>query len=157
MTRNFSLDEFVASSTAVAKGISNNLPSILEANALRALDMMQKIRDHLSAIKGRDIPVTITSGYRSPALNRAVGGVPSSDHVLACAVDFRAPDFGSPLQIATELSGYVQELGIGQLINEHPEQGNQGWVHVSCKPQTLSANRIITITAKGTTSGVHAA
>jgi hypothetical protein len=154
--RNFSLGEFTQSDTAKAKGISNTLPASLEATALNTLEMMQRIRDHLSAIKGRDVPITITSGYRSPALNRAVGGVPSSDHVAGCAVDFRAPAFGSAMEVAAELAKYVDELKIGQLINEHPEQGAKAWVHVSTRKQVLSVNRIITIKNTGTTPGVHA-
>jgi zinc D-Ala-D-Ala carboxypeptidase len=157
MLRNFSLGEFTQSDTAKSKGIANTLPAGMEATALNTLEMMQRIRDHLSALKGRDVPITITSGFRSPALNRAVGGVASSDHVAACAVDFKAPQFGTPIEVARALAPYVNELGIGQLINEHPEKGSAGWVHVSTRKQTLSANRIITITAKGTTSGVNQA
>lgn len=155
MPRNFSLGEFTQSDTAVAKGISNQLPSMLEATAMNTLEMMQRIRDHLSAIAGRDVAITITSGYRSPALNRAVGGAANSDHVAACAVDFKAPSFGSPTKIATELAKYVDELKIGQLINEHPERGSASWVHVSTRRQVLTVNRVITIKNTGTTPGVH--
>jgi hypothetical protein len=157
MIRNFSLNEFTSSSTAREREISNSLPDVLESAALGTLEMMQRIRDHLSAVKGRDVPVTITSGYRSPALNRAVGGVPTSDHVAACAVDFRAPAFGTPIQVARELAKYVDELKIGQLINEHPEKGASGWIHVSTRRQVLTANQVITITNHGTTSGVNVA
>jgi len=155
--RNFSLNEFTASSVAKTNKIANVLPDDLEDAAMNTLQMMQWIRDHLSAIKGKDCPITITSGYRSPALNRAVGGAVTSDHVAACAVDFRCPAFGTPIQIARELSRYVDELRIGQLINEHPEDGANGWVHVSTRRQPKAANRVITTTSAGTTSGVHEA
>jgi uncharacterized protein YcbK (DUF882 family) len=157
MLRNFSLSEFVTSTTAKSMGIDNSLPDQLEDTALNTLEMMQWIRDHLSAIKGRDVPITITSGWRSARLNKAVGGAANSDHAVACAVDFRAPAFGTPYEIAKELSRYVDELKIGQLINEYPEKGAAGWVHVSTRRQVKSANRVITITAGGTTSGVHEA
>lgn len=155
MIRNFSLSEFVASGVAQANKISNALPPELEGTALTTLEMMQMIRDHLSAIKGRDCPVTVLSGYRSPRLNKLVGGAVNSDHVAACAVDFRCPAFGSPLEIAKELRAYVNELKIGQLINEHPEKKHNGWVHVSTRMQAKAVNRVITITNTGTTAGVH--
>lgn len=131
MIRNFTLKEFTASSKATELKIDNSIPPELEETALNTLQMMQDIRDHLSAVAKKDIAITITSGYRGPKLNKAVGGDPTSDHQKAMAVDFRAPGFGSPLQVARELSKYVKDLGIGQLINEHPERGMNGWVHVS--------------------------
>lgn len=155
MIRNFSLDEFVASGVSKAMGIDNTLPDELEDTALHTLQMMQNIRDHLSAIKGRDCPITVLSGYRSSRLNKAVGGAVNSDHLAACAVDFRSPAFGSSIEIAKELSKYLDELHIGQLINEHPEKATSSWVHVSTRKPVKAVNRVITISDKGTSAGVH--
>lgn len=157
MIRNFSLDEYILSDTAKRLGIVNQLPDALENAAMDTLQMLQYIRDHLSAMKGHDVPMTITSGYRCAKLNAAVGGEPTSDHVAARACDFRAPGFGSPLQIAKELAKYVDELHIGQLINEHPERGDLGWIHVSTRRPVKSINRVITITDHGTYPGVQSA
>lgn len=148
----FTLAEFCASSTALRLRIDNTLPPDLEPQAWSTLAMLQRIRDHLSAVAGKDIPVSISSGYRSPALNRAVGGVPTSDHVRACAADIRAPAFGSPLIVARELAKHVDALQIGQLINEFP--GTGGWVHVSTRKPDKLVNRIITISDSGTQVGV---
>lgn len=155
MTSNFSLAEFVRSTTAARRGLSNDLPAELTPAALQTLAMMQRIRDRLSLLAGRDTPVAITSGYRSPAVNAAVGSSSTSDHIRAAACDWRAPSFGTPVEICAALAPLVGELGIGQLINEFP--GPNGWVHTSTRMPAAAINRIITITAAGVRPGVHAA
>lgn len=151
----FDLNEFTASDLALRRRIANHLPDDLEPNAWATLSMLEGIRAHLSSVAGNDVPVFISSGYRCQQLNEAVGGVPSSDHVKAMAADIRAPAFGTPLQIAQELSRHVEDLGIGQLINEFPGPG--GWVHVSTRKPDKLVNRIITITAQGAVVGVREA
>lgn len=155
MTPNFHLSEFVRSNHAARMGVSNALPAALMPAALQTLAMMQRIRDRLCVLAGRDIPVTITSGYRCESVNAAVGSRSTSDHLRAAACDWRAPAFGSPTEICIALAPLVGELEIGQLINEFP--GSNGWVHTSTRTPTLPANRIITITATGVRPGVHAA
>lgn len=155
MIRNFTLGEMSKSDTASMFGIDNSIPSNLEDTVLNTLQMMQYIRDHLSAVKGKDCPITITSGYRSARLNKVVGGAKTSDHLAGCAVDFRCPAFGSPLVIARELAKYLDELHIGQLINEHPERDGMGWIHVSTRRPVKPFNRVITISDKGTFPGVQ--
>ena len=151
----FTLAEFVASDTAARRGISNALPTDLLPAAQETLAMLERIRAWLSAQAGRDVPIIITSGYRSPALNAAVGSSPRSDHVKAMAADWRAPAFGSPVDICRAIAPIVGILGIGQLINEFP--GPSGWVHTSTRMPERSANRIITITTAGTFAGVLSA
>jgi uncharacterized protein YcbK (DUF882 family) len=150
----FTLDEFCASSTALRRKIDNRLPQDLEPQAWSTLAMLELIRAHLSDTAEKDIAVSILSGYRCLALNKAVGGASTSDHLKACAADIRAPTFGSPLDVARALAGHVDELGIGQLINEFP--GSSGWVHVSTRKPAKALNRVITITAQGAVVGVQA-
>ena len=88
--------------------------------------MMQEIRDLL----GR--PIKITSGYRSPDLNRAVGGNPRSQHMQGEAIDFVCPDFGSPDYIARFLKS--KDIPIDQCLVE------LSWVHISFKMRK-EANR----------------
>ena len=152
--KNFSLDEFCASDTATRLRIDNGLPEDLEPSAWATLAMLERVRAHLSRKAGKDVPITILSGYRCDRLNAAVNGATSSDHVKACAADIRAPAFGRPIDVARELSAHVDALGIGQLINEFP--GPSGWVHVSTKRPSKLINRIITITDQGVTAGVRA-
>lgn len=143
MTPHFSLSEFTASDTAARLGIDNDLPDELRENALKTLEMMERIRFHI------DAPITITSGYRCEALNRAVGSKPGSDHTLAFAVDFKAPRAGTPAEIAKDLASVIDVLGIGQLILEFGS-----WVHVSLARPEKTINRIITIDKTGTRAGI---
>ena len=143
MTPHFSLAEFTASDTAARLGIDNRIPDELRENALKTLQMMERIRFHI------DAPITITSGYRCEALNKAIGSKPTSDHTLAFAVDFKAPKAGAPFEIARDLSGVIDVLGIGQLILEFGT-----WVHVSLARPEKTINRIITIDKNGTRAGI---
>jgi len=143
MTSHFSLEEFTASDTAARLGIDNRIPDDLRENALTTLQMMERIRFHI------DAPITITSGYRCEALNRAVGSKKGSDHTLAFAVDFKAPKAGTPYKIAKDLASVIDIVGIGQLILEFG-----AWVHVSLARPEKTINRIITIDKTGTRAGI---
>lgn len=149
MTPNFTLAEFVASDAAARRNFDNRLPEALRPAALSTLEMMERIRAHLSSVAGRDIPIRVTSGYRSPALNLAIGGSSTSDHVRARAVDWKAPAFGTPLDCCRALAPHVAALGIGQLIHEFGS-----WVHVSTAIPAKPENRIITIAHNGVTVGI---
>jgi hypothetical protein len=154
-TAHFSLDEFIASDLAARSRINNTLPPELTSNALAALSLLEKIRDYLSKLSGHDVPMSITSGYRCLELNTLLKSKASSDHVQGLAADFRAPSFGTPINVCRALGPQVGVLDIGQLINEFP--GPNGWVHVSTKSVVDSVNRIITITSAGTRSGIFEA
>ena len=143
MTPHFSLEEFTASDSASRLNIDNRLPDELRENALKTLQMMERIRFHI------DAPITITSGYRCAALNKAVGSKSGSDHTLAFAVDFKAPRAGTPYEIAKDLAGVIDVLGIGQLILEFGS-----WVHVSLARPDKTINRIITIDKTGVRAGI---
>ena len=143
MTPHFSLEEFTQSDTASRLNIDNRLPDELRENALKTLQMMERIRFHI------DAPITITSGYRCAALNKAIGSKPTSDHTLAFAVDFKAPRAGTPYEIAKDLAGVIDVLGIGQLILEFGT-----WVHVSLARPDKTINRIITIDKTGVRAGI---
>jgi hypothetical protein len=143
MTPHFSLEEFTQSDTADRLGIDNTLPEILHDNARKTLEMMERIRFHI------DAPITITSGYRCEALNQAIGSKPTSDHTLAFAVDFKAPKAGKPYEIAKDLAGVIDVIGIGQLILEFGS-----WVHVSLARPDKAINRIITIDKTGVRAGI---
>lgn len=148
MTPHFSLEEFTASDTAARLGIDNDLPDELRENALKTLQMMERIRFHI------DAPISITSGYRCEALNKAMGSKPTSDHTLAFAVDFKAPKAGTPAEIAKDLAGVIDVLGIGQLILEFATANGGGWTHVSLARPEKTINRIITIDKTGTRAGI---
>ncbi len=141
-TANFTEAEF----TATSKPVINRLPAALAANAQLTLEMLQRIRDAIGK------PVTITSGYRCPELNRMVGGVSTSDHTLAKSGDIISPAYGTPLQLAQFLAPRVDELGIGQLIYETTRTAQ--WVHASTRLNL--ANRVISYIDDKYIQGIHA-
>lgn len=149
LSEHFTLEEFTHSDTAARLGIDNSLPESLLPQARETAAMMERIRAKLSQIKGREVPIVVTSGYRSPRLNEAIGSRPTSDHRLMLAVDFKAPRFGTPFEVCEALEPHVLELGIGQLIHEF-----NVWVHVSTRVPERAVNRVVTINQRGVFPGI---
>jgi zinc D-Ala-D-Ala carboxypeptidase len=149
LSPHFTLAEFTDSDTAARRGIDNGLPASLMPNAMGTAGMLERIRTMLCELAGREVPIIITSGYRCPALNAAIGSNPTSDHPRAMAADWRAPAFGTPYAICKALAPHIDSLAVGQMIHEF---GN--WVHTSTREPALQRNRIITITTRGITRGV---
>ena len=137
--------EFTRSDTALRLGIDNTLPEGLLANAYDTAAMFERLRAHLKA------PILVSSGYRCLALNTAIGSASGSDHVQALALDFRAPAFGTPLQICRDLQAHLRELGAGQMIFEH------SWVHLSTRSPAMPVNAVLTLVGKGYLPGIVSA
>lgn len=141
LTPHFTLAEMTASSTAVDRRLDNTpTPEALQRLVLTA-QMLERVRAHLQ------VPVTVTSGYRSRAVNEAVGGVTSSDHAQGLAADIVAPGYGAPYQIAKTLAPLISALGIGQIIYESVD--GKHWVHLSVRVPENAINRVITCPAPG--------
>lgn len=146
MTPHFTLAELTHSDTATARGIDNTLPGELLPSMQGVAEMLERIRSVLN------VPISISSGYRCPVLNKAVGGAKTSDHLAALAADFTAPKFGSPTEVARLLAPLVDTLGIGQLLLENIN--GKSWVHVSTHHPEKAINRILTIGNNGTQVGI---
>ena len=84
-------------------------------------------------------PVIINSGYRSPQLNRKVGGVATSNHLTGCAVDIRVYGKEQLLRYATILLDYADEThqDFDELLLEKGPHGKL-WLHFAVRP---TANR----------------
>ena len=82
LTEHFALEEFTNSTTALALGIENTPTTAHMKNLQKLAEGMEKVR----ALFGKVIE--ITSGYRNPEVNKAVGGVKNSAHALGFAADF---------------------------------------------------------------------
>lgn len=147
LTKNFTLAELTQSAYAERHQLDNSAPSKIVNELLLTAQLLQKIRDYLSHINGKDTPLIGLSGYRSPVVNRGVGGAATSDHVIGMAADFKAVGM-TPFNVCKTLLPHLDEFGIGQLINELT------WVHVSRKPQAKEVNRVITIDKLGTRAGI---
>ncbi|MDO9148329.1 MAG: D-Ala-D-Ala carboxypeptidase family metallohydrolase [Hydrogenophaga sp.] len=147
LTPHFTLAELTHSSTAQRLRLDNTPTPEALASLLYTAEMLERIRATLG------VPIVITSGYRGPVVNRAVGGVSSSDHMTGQAADIVAPRYGTPHAVASLLAPLVSTLGIGQLILEGV--GGKQWVHVSTRPPQKTVNRILTITNAGVRAGIH--
>lgn len=147
LTPHFTLAEMTRSSTAERLRLANTPDDAALAALLLTAELLERIRAVL------DAPVIVTSAYRAPAVNRAVGGATTSDHMAGQAADILAPRFGTPYRVAKTLAPLVDKLGIGQLILEGV--GGKQWVHVSTRPSTKAVNRVITITDAGARAGIH--
>jgi zinc D-Ala-D-Ala carboxypeptidase len=147
LTANFTLEELIRSATADRLRLDNTPPPGLLPQLQATAEMLQRIREHLQR------PIIVTSGYRGPEVNRAVGGVTSSDHTRGQAADIVVPSYGTPYEVAKALAPYVSVLGIGQVILEGIK-GKQ-WVHVSTRLPEKLVNRVITITDAGVQVGIQ--
>ena len=134
LSKNFSLDEVIRSATATKLGIDNTPDDEHLKNLQVVVDeIAQPLRDHFGK------PVRINSGYRSPALNEAIGGSTKSQHSKGEALDLEI-DGVSNLEVADWIT---DNCDYDQVILEfyNPTDGpNSGWVHASCKA-ILSENR----------------
>jgi len=116
---NFTLKELIVSETASRKGLDNTPDSkTVAALEYLAQKCLQPARDHFKR------PIVITSGYRSPAVNAAVGGSATSFHSFGCAADVRIP--GVPLwDLFAWFYGHVP---FTELI---AEELPGGWIHIA--------------------------
>lgn len=137
----FSYDELAGSSYAARQGLDNTPP----AAALAALKYTANMMDRVRALLG--VPIIISSGYRSPVVNTAINGSPNSQHVKGEAVDFTAPSFGSPADIARAIA--ASHIPFDQLILEYNAWVHISFVRVNPRIQTL------TITRQGTRQGIY--
>lgn len=124
MSKYFDLSEFLASDTAKRKGIDNT-PSF---EVVESLAELAEVLDGIRAAWGGAIRVT--SGYRSPELNKAVGGVPTSGHLRGVAADLQ-PVSGSQADFNAFVLAYVAATRIkfDEIIKER--SGKTEWLHFS--------------------------
>lgn len=124
LSKHFTMAEFTRSQTAIRRGINNRpTPAHLEAMKLLCERVLEPVREHFGK------PVRITSGYRSAALNRKIGGSQTSQHSRGEAADFEIPGIDN----RTVAKWIRDNLRFDQLILEGAKRGdpNAGWIHVS--------------------------
>jgi len=123
LSQNFELWEFEKSMTAEAANIDNKIPEEYIPNIQALVDnVLQPLRESCNRV------VNISSGYRSPALNRLIGGAKDSQHLTGQAVDITVAGF-SCYHIATFIKNH---LPFDQLIWENYNLSEMSqWVHVS--------------------------
>ena len=142
LSNHLTLQEATKSATAIRKGIYN-LPvdEHLAALVNTANKIFEPIRNHFN------VPIGISSGYRSNALNDAVGGSKTSQHSKGEALDIDADIYGGITN--KQIFDFVKDnLEFDQLIWEFGTDNEPNWIHVSIKhygeqrKQILIASRV---------------
>jgi hypothetical protein len=127
LSANFSLAELTKTNVRQF----DNTPS------MQVIDNLQVLVDSvLQPIRNKFGPVTVTSGYRSPEVNKAIGGSATSDHCFGFAADFEVAGVDNK-----ELARWAADnLKFKQLILEFYTKGvpDSGWVHVSYDKNNLT-------------------
>ena len=138
ITKNFTYDELIYSPTANRLGIDNT-PSPEEKEKLIKLakEILQPIRDRWGSA------IVVTSGYRCEALNKAVGGVKTSQHRLGEAADLKIGSKAQNKALFNLILKMVNngDIVVGQLIDEY----GYNWIHVSLPRANKQNNQILHI------------
>ena len=123
LSEHFALSEFERSDKARALKIDNRVP-VRYVSSLETLcrEVLEPLRQHVGK------PIRISSGYRCPALNKAVGGVAKSQHLTGEAADIHLDSIEEGREWFKWL---MDNTNVDQLIWER--SGSTRWIHVSCK------------------------
>ena len=127
LSPHFKLGEFTKSS----------YPEVYNIPSHVAIENMKRICGWLEVLRDRyGSPIIINSGYRSPQLNKKVGGVATSNHVTGCAVDIRCSEAEQAIDYAYILKAYSKESqqDFDELFIEKNRYGRY-WVHFAVRPK----------------------
>jgi len=134
LSEHFTLGEFTKSSSHPEV---YNIPSHEAiANLKRLCVWLEALREASPGpSKGREEPIIINSGYRSPQLNRKIGGAPNSNHLTGCASDIRVENMEQLIRYATILLDYADESkqDFDELLIERNRYGAI-WLHFAVRP-----------------------
>jgi uncharacterized protein YcbK (DUF882 family) len=138
LSEHFTLGEMCKTSAKTADG---NIPSHVHIENLKRLcGWLEMLRDEWNRRYGEgDDPIVINSGYRSEAVNKAVGGVKGSNHLTGCAADIRVAGIEQLVRYATILLDISDESreDFDELLLERSPKGTY-WLHFAVRP---SGNR----------------
>ncbi len=137
LSPHFTLEELVASPTATARGIINAPDAAVLANLVRLAAMLEEVRGILGGF-----PLHVTSGYRCPALNAAVGGDPHSYHMAGCAADL-APPGGLTVQQMQEMIAPAPDIAYDLLLDEGTADGAHRWLHAQIARPGAAPRRLV--------------
>ena len=132
LSQHFKLGEFTKSNHPEVY----NIPShVAIENMKRICGWLEVLRDRYNAKYSENSPIIINSGYRSPQLNKKVGGVSTSNHLTGCAVDIRCYGIEQAIRYATILMDYADESKekFDELFIEKNKY-NCYWVHFAVRP-----------------------
>ena len=143
LSEHFKLEELCKTKTGI-----ENVPNEAQVENLKRLcRWLEQLRRRWNDLYGEgDDPIVINSGFRSPAVNKAVGGVSTSNHLTGCAADIRCIGMEQALRYAAIL------LDISDLNREDydelliEQKRNVIWIHFAVRPKD---NRRRTNLSKG--------
>ncbi len=116
---------------------SNSHPEVYNIPSHEAIANLKRVCGWLEILRSRaGRPILINSGYRSPQLNKKIGGVPTSNHLTGCAVDIRVADMEQLIRYAAILLDYADESHqqFDELLIERNRYGSI-WLHFAVRPK----------------------
>ena len=143
LSQHFTLGELCKTS---AKTRDGNIPSHVHIENLRRLcSWLEMLRDEWNRRYGEgDDPIIINSGYRSDAVNKAIGGAKGSNHLTGCAADIRVAGMEQALRYAVILLDISDESreDFDELLLERSPRGTY-WLHFAVRPPSQDNRRKI--------------
>ena len=141
LSEHFTLGELCKTS---AKTKDGNIPSHVHIENLKRLcRWLEMLRSEWNNRYGEGIdPIIINSGYRSEAVNKAIGGVKGSNHLTGCAADIRVAGMEQALRYAVillDISDESQE-DFDELLIERSPKGSY-WLHFAVRPPSQENRR----------------
>ena len=135
LSEHFSLGEMTVTKVKTADG---NIPSHV------AIENLKRLCKWLEALRAQynlrysdgNHSIEINSGYRSPEVNRRVGGSPTSNHLTGCAADIRVYGIEQALRYAVILLNYADDTDqdFDELLIERNKRGGY-WIHFAVRPE----------------------
>ena len=132
LSEHFSLAEMCKTNVKL-----KNVPNEAQVNNLKRLcGWLEMLRSEWNKRYGEgNDPIIINSGYRSPAVNKAIGGVATSNHLTGCAADIKVSGIEQLIRYATillDISDESQE-DFDELLIERSPKGSY-WLHFAVRP-----------------------
>ena len=116
---------------------SNSHPEVYTIPSHEAIANLKRVCGWLEVLRERyNAPIIINSGYRSPQLNKKIGGVATSNHLTGCAVDIRVENMEQLIRYAAILLDYADESKqeFDELLIERNRYGAI-WLHFAVRPR----------------------
>ena len=115
----------------------SNYPEVYNIPSHEAIANLKRVCVWLEVLRERyNKPIRINSGYRSPQLNRKVGGAATSNHLTGCAVDIRTSGYEQAIEYAAIMIAYAKESQqvFDELLIEKNRYGAI-WLHFAVRPK----------------------
>ena len=134
LSEHFSLEEMIKTKTGMS-----NIPDDKAVTNLKNIcqNWLEDLRYSYGALygEGKETPIIITSGYRSPKVNEAAGGVATSNHLTGCAVDLRCAGVEQALRYMNILLDIAD--GTNRVFDELllERKGFVYWIHFAVRPK----------------------